>query len=94
MIVCPHDDDDDCECRKPQPGMMLEAAAATRSTSPPATSSATAGATSRPGGQRDATVFVDRGYAERLTVEPDAVFGGLGEAAEWIVGRARRTESR
>lgn len=25
ILVCPHDDVDDCECRKPKPGMLLEA---------------------------------------------------------------------
>lgn len=26
LLVCPHDDSDHCECRKPKPGMILEAA--------------------------------------------------------------------
>jgi len=26
IAVCPHDDSDDCACRKPKPGMLLEAA--------------------------------------------------------------------
>ena len=25
-MVCPHDDGDDCKCRKPKPGMLVEAA--------------------------------------------------------------------
>ena len=27
VVVCPHDDADDCACRKPRPGMILDAAA-------------------------------------------------------------------
>jgi D-glycero-D-manno-heptose 1,7-bisphosphate phosphatase len=27
VFICPHDDDDHCACRKPKPGMILEAAA-------------------------------------------------------------------
>ncbi len=26
IIVCPHDDTDNCDCRKPKPGMLLKAA--------------------------------------------------------------------
>ena len=26
VVVCPHDDDDGCSCRKPRPGMILDAA--------------------------------------------------------------------
>jgi D-glycero-D-manno-heptose 1,7-bisphosphate phosphatase len=28
LYVCPHDDSDNCNCRKPRPGMLLKAAAA------------------------------------------------------------------
>ena len=48
IIVCFHADADNCSCRKPKPGMILEAAAGTGSTSPRAISSATVGATCTP----------------------------------------------
>ena len=48
IAVCPHDDADGCDCRKPQPGMLLAAASVAGSTLPRALSSAIAGATSRP----------------------------------------------
>jgi uncharacterized lipoprotein len=47
-FVCYHDNADACDCRKPQPGMLLQAAAAHGSIWPKASWSATAGATSTP----------------------------------------------
>ena len=50
VVVCPHDDADGCDCRKPRPGMIARrGAAAGTSTCAAASRSATAGATSRPG---------------------------------------------
>ena len=48
--VCIHVDADHCECRKPKPGMLLDAAAERRiDLDDGASWSATDGATSRPG---------------------------------------------
>lgn len=89
VIVCPHDGPDGCECRKPNPGMTLDAARRHRID---LAASYTVGDRWRDveAGQRagTTTVFIDRGYDEQLTTEPDAVFAGLGEASEWIVARA------
>jgi D-glycero-D-manno-heptose 1,7-bisphosphate phosphatase len=90
VIVCPHDDDDACECRKPSPGMTLEAA---RRHGIDLTASFTVGDRWRDveAGHRAGTrtVFVDRHYDEPLTVAPDATVAGLEEASEWIVEQAR-----
>ena len=68
--VCYHDDADGCDCRKPQPGLLLRGRrASSASTSRRASWSATAGATSRPAGARAAgRCFIDYGYEER---QPD-----------------------
>ena len=69
ILVCPHDDIDDCRCRKPRPGLLLDAADRwdidlSRSTMVgDRWRDIVAG--------RDAgvaTVFIDRGYVER---QPD-----------------------
>jgi D-glycero-D-manno-heptose 1,7-bisphosphate phosphatase len=84
--VCPHDDVDRCTCRKPKPGLLLEAAQARGID---LHSSYVVGdrwrdveAGHRAGCQ---AIFVDYGYRER---QPDGPFWrvhSLGEAANWIL---------
>ena len=89
VVVCPHDDADDCGCRKPRPGMILDAAErhgidlARSFTVGDRWRDVEAG---RAAGTT--TVLIDRGYDEPLVAEPDRVTGGLAEAAEWIVDYA------
>jgi D-glycero-D-manno-heptose 1,7-bisphosphate phosphatase len=86
IAVCMHDDADGCDCRKPQPGMVLAAA---RRFDIDLAASFLIGdrwrdveAAYRAGCR---AVFVDRGYDEALTVQPDATVRDLGEAADWIL---------
>jgi len=88
-FVCYHDDADGCDCRKPQPGMLIQAAG----------ECAINLAASFMVGDRwrdiDAgaaagcrTVWIDRGYRERAPEHaPDARVDSLRAAAEWIVER-------
>jgi D-glycero-D-manno-heptose 1,7-bisphosphate phosphatase len=90
IAVCPHDDADNCGCRKPKPGLTLQAA---ERHGIDLSRSFTVGdrwrdvEAGRNAGTR--TVFVDRDYDEPLTVSPDATVGGLQEASEWIVQQLR-----
>jgi D-glycero-D-manno-heptose 1,7-bisphosphate phosphatase len=84
--VCPHDDVDGCPCRKPRPGMILGAAA---ELGIDLNRSAAVGdrwrdveAALRAGVR---SVFVDRGYHERLTVAPDATFESLPAATAYLL---------
>jgi D-glycero-D-manno-heptose 1,7-bisphosphate phosphatase len=84
--VCVHDDADGCPCRKPRPGMILDAA---RVLGLDLNRSAAVGdrwrdveAAARAGVH---SVLVDRGYGERLTVAPDATFPGLQEATAHLL---------
>jgi D-glycero-D-manno-heptose 1,7-bisphosphate phosphatase len=87
--VCLHAGTEDCECRKPKPGMLLRDAAAH-------------GVDMRQSfmiGDRwrdiDAgaaagcrTVLIDAGYDERApTHPPDCACGSLAEAADWILAK-------
>jgi D-glycero-D-manno-heptose 1,7-bisphosphate phosphatase len=89
FVVCPHDNSANCACRKPKPGMVLEAAARH---SVDLTASFLIGDRWRDvdcgaaAGVR--TVLIDRGYRERAPDHaPDFVAASLGTAAEWILNR-------
>jgi D-glycero-D-manno-heptose 1,7-bisphosphate phosphatase len=92
-VVCPHDDSDGCRCRKPRPGMLLAAAARWNID---LRASFMVGDRWRDvaAGQaaRTQTVFIDQGYDEQLTVEPDHVVASLAAAADVIVSADRSLE--
>lgn len=82
--VCPHDDADNCPCRKPKPGLLLEP--------PPydVSSSYMVGdrwrdiEAGRAAGCR-ATILIDYEYDEPLPHEPTVRVRSLAEAADWIL---------
>jgi len=80
------DADDASACRKPNPGLLVDAAV---DFGVDLSRSVMVGDRWRDieAGERAGcrTVFVDRGYRERRPERPDAVVGSLGEAAEWIL---------
>jgi D-glycero-D-manno-heptose 1,7-bisphosphate phosphatase len=94
VLVCWHDDKDNCPCRKPKPGMILEGAARwgvdlamsfmVGDRWRDIDSGANAGVR---------TVLIDRGWKERGPDHaPDVKVSGIAEAAEWILqaGGGRR----
>jgi D-glycero-D-manno-heptose 1,7-bisphosphate phosphatase len=89
VLTCPHDDADGCTCRKPQPGLLLEAA---DRWDVDLTRSVMVGDRWRDveAGQRAGcrTVFVAHGYAETPPERPDLVTDDLAGAVPWIRFRA------
>jgi len=87
VYVCFHDDADACECRKPKPGMLLQAAA--RYDIDLAASFMVGDRwrdieAGRRAGAR--TIFIDHGYREPKPDPPaDATVSDLAQAADWIV---------
>ena len=85
IVVCAHDDVDDCPCRKPRPGMILDAA--TR-LDLDLGESVCIGDRWRDveAGKRAGVmaIFVDRGYGERRPTNADAVVASLPDAVEVI----------
>lgn len=84
--VCPHDDGDACDCRKPSPGLLLAAA---REHGIDLGRSVMVGDRWRDveSGKRAGcwTVFVDHGYSERRPDGADLTVRSLGEAVPWIL---------
>ena len=86
IFVCYHSNEDDCQCRKPKPGMLLQAAVAYELDLPSCFMigdrwrDADAG---RAAGCK--VIFIDYGYQERQPAEaPDARVRSLSEAVSWI----------
>jgi len=90
VLTCYHDDEDNCDCRKPRPGLMLRAAQRygvelNRSYLigdrwRDIDAGANAGCK---------TIWIDRGYAEpQPTLPPDARVRSLPEAVDWILTQA------
>ena len=83
--VCYHDDGDQCHCRKPQPGLLLEAA---RDTGVDLSASLMVGDRWRDveAGRRAGcmTILIDYGYAEPQG-KADVRVRSLAEAADWIL---------
>lgn len=89
ILVCFHDDRDNCLCRKPRPGLLREAAS--RYTIDLSRSFMVGDrwrdieAGSRAGCK---TVFIDCEYSgEKLRIQPDHSVKTLTEAARWIIGQ-------
>jgi D-glycero-D-manno-heptose 1,7-bisphosphate phosphatase len=87
FFVCYHDDEDRCECRKPLPGLLFEAA---KRYSIDLSSSFLVGdrwrdidAGSSAGCK---TILIDYGYRERPpSKDPDALVPSLRAAADWVL---------
>lgn len=93
LVVCFHDNADGCACRKPAPGLLLEAA---ERWGIDLTRSVMVG--DRWGdieaGRRAgcSTVWIDNGYAERRPEGQDVTMRSLSEAVPWILARCGRGE--
>jgi D-glycero-D-manno-heptose 1,7-bisphosphate phosphatase len=88
IMICLHNDADNCSCRKPKPGLLLEAAA---KHGIDLKSSYFVGDrwkdvhAGKAAGCR--TIFVDYGYVQDQPATPDNTVTSLADAAESILGR-------
>jgi D-sedoheptulose 7-phosphate isomerase len=96
IIVCYHADQDNCSCRKPKPGMLLDAA---RKHGIDLSVSFLVGdrwrdiEAGRSAGCK--TILINGGYREKQSSQaPDARAGSLREAASWIIQSASKGAAR
>jgi D-glycero-D-manno-heptose 1,7-bisphosphate phosphatase len=86
--VCEHDDADHCDCRKPNPGMLLRAAKRDHIA---LTESFMVGDRWRDveAGRRAGcrTILIGHGYSETFKSPPDAAVATFGEAVDWILAQ-------
>lgn len=85
--ICYHDDKDHCECRKPYPGLLVDAAA---ELGIDLHQSYMIGDRWKDieAGQRAGcrTIWLNQGYDEKKPDEPDFIAHNMSEAANWILG--------
>jgi D-glycero-D-manno-heptose 1,7-bisphosphate phosphatase len=88
VFVCPHDNQDDCDCRKPRPGLLLMGA---RAHGIDLVRSFMVGdrdkdiAAGRAAGCR--TVYVNGGYGRAPAPPADLTVASLREAVPWIISQ-------
>ncbi len=90
--VCYHDDEDHCLCRKPAPGMLLEAAQTWQidlSTSYMIGDRWRDIEAGRKAGSK--TILIDYSYEEQIQNLPDHRTHSLSEATEWILNSVKQT---
>jgi D-glycero-D-manno-heptose 1,7-bisphosphate phosphatase len=86
IAMCPHDDADHCECRKPKPGLLLQAA---QREGIDLSQSFMVGDRYRDieaghsAGCR--TILIGNGYGETFKAQPDATVNSLTDAVDWIL---------
>lgn len=88
--VCPHDDGDACTCRKPKPGLLLQAPRYDMAASAMVGDRWRDVEAGRAAGC-GVTILVDHGYDEPVPHEPDARVPSLAEAADWLLAREARS---
>ncbi len=90
IYVCYHDDRDGCLCRKPLPGLLMQAAAKYSIALPFSFMIGDRWRDVEAGHRADcATILIDHGYEEKKAENPpDSTVHSLSEAAAWILSQS------
>lgn len=93
VLACFHDNGDDCACRKPKPGMMLEAAQRWRLDLRRSFVVGDRWSDIRAGQAAGCrTILVETPYSGRSRCQPDHCVRDLAEATEWILTQKREAK--
>ena len=93
VLACFHDQDDDCACRKPKPGMLLEAVRLWRLDLARSFLVGDRWSDVRAGQAAGCrSVLVETPYSGRARCEPDHCVRDLAGAAEWILAQKREAK--
>ena len=86
LLVCLHDTPDNCSCRKPGPGMLLEAAQKWNLNLPASWMVGDRASDVRAGKNAGCrTIFLDRGYDRPTGIATDYVCASLAQGTDCIV---------
>ena len=93
--VCLHNDEDDCACRKPKPGMLIEAAQQHGISLKDSYMIGDRWRDIEAGKAAGcSTFFVDYQYDERRPVNPGKIVSGLAEASRYIMQKITNDQTR
>jgi D-glycero-D-manno-heptose 1,7-bisphosphate phosphatase len=92
--ICEHDDADNCECRKPKPGMLLRAAARDHIALAESFMIGDRWRDIEAGCRAGCrTILMGNGYGEEMRSVPDVAVATLSDAADWILAQAKERSS-
>lgn len=85
VVVCAHDDSDQCRCRKPRPGMIVDTAERLDLDLAESICVGDRWRDIEAGKRAGVTaIYIDRGYGERRPTDADAVVANLPDAVTFI----------
>lgn len=91
ILVCYHDNHDKCDCRKPKPGKLLEAAAEFKLDMPKSFMVGDRWSDVEAGKRAGCkTIFIDSGYIEQQPDSPDFSVRSFNEAVEIIQNASKK----
>lgn len=95
IFVCYHDDPDGCDCRKPLPGLLLQASEKYAIHLPTSFMIGDRWKDIEAGRQAGCrTILLQREYAEKIATKPDLIASKISEAVDWILDQREQDKGQ